>query len=49
VQRRLVDDRAAAGIDQDRRLLHHPELARADEVAGALVERHVQADDVRRL
>ena len=32
-QRRLVDDGAARGVDEKRRRLHQPELARADQMA----------------
>ena len=47
VERILIDHRAAAGVDQDRRLLHHCQLALADHLVGVRVERHVQSDDVR--
>ena len=45
-QRVLVDHRAAGGVDEDCRRLHERQLRRADEVAGGLVERNMQAHDV---
>ena len=45
-QRRLVDDRAARGVDEERGLLHQAELARADLMAGLRVERRVQRDEI---
>jgi len=36
----------AAGIDQDRRRFHQPELACSDQLVGRCVERDVQSDDV---
>src|SRR5881397_3042791 len=37
MERRLVHDGPAAGVDEDGGLLHHPELARADKITRALV------------
>src|SRR5438128_11943857 len=46
MERVLVDDGAAARVDEDRGLLHHRELARRDHLPGDVVQRHVQRDDV---
>src|SRR5688572_13200493 len=46
VQRVLVDDRPAAGVDDHRVRLHERQLFLADHAACRIVERHVQADDV---
>src|SRR4051794_1130050 len=45
-QRRLVDDAAARGVDDDRGLLHQRELRRADHVPGLGGERDVDAHQV---
>jgi hypothetical protein len=47
-QRRLVDQRPARGIDDDRARLHARELRRADDPRRALGEHHVQRDRIRR-
>ena len=47
LQRGLVHHRAPARIDEYRARLHQRELARADQVPGPIVERHVQAHHVR--
>ena len=47
MQRVLVDDGAAAGVDEDRGRLHHRQLALADQIVRRVVERHVQGHDVR--
>ena len=46
MQRGLVHHWAPAGIDQHRARLHQPELAPADQVPRAIVERHVEAHHV---
>ncbi|MNO97301.1 hypothetical protein D3C76_890040 [compost metagenome] len=46
-QRRGVDQRAAAAVDQHRAALHLLQAVGVDQVAGGVVERAVQADDVR--
>ena len=46
MERVLVDDGAAARVDQDRGLLHHCELARRDHLPRDVVQRHVQRHDV---
>ena len=38
----FVDDRSARGIDEDRRRLHCCEHGGVDEVAGGVVQGHVQ-------
>ena len=45
-QRRLVDQAAARGIDQDRARLHARERRAIDHPRGLVGERHVQRDDV---
>ena len=45
-QRRLVDDRAARGVDQVGGRLHQAELAGADEAARALRQHDVDGDEV---
>ncbi len=45
-QRRLVDQRSARGVDQQRARLHAGELRRADDAARALRQHEMQADDV---
>ena len=45
-ERRLVDQTAARGVDEDRGRLHLLELFRPDHVLGLGRERHVQGDDV---
>jgi hypothetical protein len=47
MERVLVDHRAAAGIDQDRRRFHQPQLAHPDQFVCRGIQRHVQGDDVR--
>ena len=47
IERVLVDHRAAARADQDRRWFHHCQLARPDQLVRRGVERHMQGDDVR--
>ena len=49
MQRALVDDRAAGGVDQDRRGLHRPQRRRVDQVVGVGRQRAVQRDEVRAL
>ena len=46
IKRVLVNHRAAAGIDQDRRRFHQPQLACSDQLVRRCVERDVQSDDV---
>src|SRR5437879_4273689 len=48
VERGLVHDRPAAGVDEDRARLHHRELARAEQIPRRVVEWHVQTHHVRR-
>ena len=48
-QRRLVHQRAAPGVDQQRARLHHAKLARADHAAALIGQRQVEADHVRAL
>src|SRR2546430_4993380 len=48
VERGLVHDRPAAGVDEDRARLHHRELERAEQIPRRVVEWHVQAHHVRR-
>ena len=48
-QVRLVHQAAAGGVDQQRPLLHRPELRHGDHVAGFKHERGMQGDDVARL
>ncbi len=45
-QRRLVHDRPARRVDEQRTRLHQPELARADQVLGLVAEQAVDGDDV---
>ncbi|OQA07045.1 MAG: hypothetical protein BWY66_01558 [bacterium ADurb.Bin374] len=45
-ERRLVDDRAAGGVDEHGRLFHALEFGLADEVAGHVGQRQVQAQHV---
>src|SRR5215217_1867164 len=45
----LVDDRAARGVDEDRRPLHQAQLARADEPARAVAQPRVDRQHVRAL
>ena len=49
VERLLLDNRAAAGVDQDRGRFHQRQLTLADQIMRREIERHVQADDIRRL
>jgi len=42
----LIDQRAAAGVDQDRRLFHHRQLARTEEAARLGRQAQVQRHDV---
>ena len=44
--RRLVEDAAAGDVEQQRRRLHHRQLARSDEPARAPGQRHVDGDGV---
>src|SRR6516162_6077248 len=44
----FVHHRTAAGVDQIRRRLHHPELCRTHHTPGARDQRHMQRDDIRR-
>src|SRR5882672_2148848 len=46
-QRRVVDDPAAGGVDQDRGRLHQRELLRADQVVARGGIRHVEAYEIR--
>jgi hypothetical protein len=41
-ERRFVDDRAARGVDEERRALHAAQLFDADQMARLLPQRHVQ-------
>ena len=41
-QRRLVDDGAAGGVDEESRRLHQAQLARADLVMRLPIERRMQ-------
>ena len=43
----VLDESSAAGVDEDRSVLHQIDCAGVDHVVGALEERHVQSDDVR--
>ena len=47
LQRLLVDDAAARGVDEKRVGLHQREGARVDQTARRRVERHVERHDVR--
>src|SRR5438046_1877212 len=47
IERRLIDDRAAAGVDQDRARLHQGERLLAHHPTRPVGEWHVQAHDVR--
>src|SRR6266545_3724905 len=46
IQRVLVDDRAAAGVDENRAALHHRELARGHHLTSDVVQRYVQGHHV---
>src|SRR5262245_27011973 len=46
-QRGLIDQLAARRVDEQRGRLHQADLARADDALRLLVERQMDADDVR--